>query len=227
MLTSDANPFIFVHIQKTAGTCLATDLVEQVPDARRLGFKHDGARDAISIIGREAWDRAFTFAFVRNPWDRLVSWWSMIDQSRSRRPTFGVRRPPESVPLLWKYALDNAHTFEEFVLRCTDEINEEPSGSKSFTRPQSSYLVDASGRNCVDFVGHFETFAEDYSFIREKLGLGPANLSRSRNRSKHKHYSTYYTTNTRDIIAERFAIDIERFGYEFESLSSESQGQRS
>jgi len=49
--------------------------------------------------------------------------------------------------------------------------------------------------------------------VRERLGL--AHDLPHTNRSAHEDYRGYYTTETRDIVAKRFARDIDRFGYLF------------
>ena len=36
------------------------------------------------------------------------------------------------------------------------------------------------------------------------------------NRSQHAHYSSYYDDETRDLVAQHWARDIETFGYRFE-----------
>ena len=56
---------IFVHISKTGGTSVEA----------ALGIRHDlhTARELISVYGEYAWDEAFTFSFVRHPWDRAYS----------------------------------------------------------------------------------------------------------------------------------------------------------
>ena len=57
--------FIFVHINKTAGT--------SIEHALGLPFQHKTARQFINEIGLETWRTTFTFAVVRNPWDKVVS----------------------------------------------------------------------------------------------------------------------------------------------------------
>ena len=69
------NKFLQVCIQKTASTsiskCLQGPAGGDIPN-------HLTAVQLISFLSPLVWSQYYTFAFVRNPWERLVSWHSMI-----------------------------------------------------------------------------------------------------------------------------------------------------
>src|SRR4051794_5934186 len=109
MLLSRQRKFLFVHIQKTAGSSLREALQAALPDLETFLGTHDHAAWARPHLG-EDWDGYFKAAFVRNPWDRLVSWYTMI------------REQNDYTNRLWQYVRERAGTFEEFLDRCTDVI---------------------------------------------------------------------------------------------------------
>jgi hypothetical protein len=201
MLLSRQKKFLFVHIQKTGGTSLHQALQSAIPDLETFRGTHDHAAWARPHLAAE-WGSYFKAAFVRNPWDRLVSWYSMI-AGQSEDPY-----------CLWKYVRERASSFEEFLDRCIDTI-EDIDGTKSFLFNQLDYLSDGHGRLLVDFVGRFEYLAYHTDRLFEHLGLEAPNLPHAR-RSQHRHYSTYYTERTRQLVEERYRHDIDYFGYTFE-----------
>ena len=81
-------------------------------------------------------------------------------------------------------------------------------------RYQLDWFVDANGNQLADFIGKFERLDEDWAFVAQKLGL-EEKLPHRRANPRARHYSDYYTPRTRDIVAAKFDVDIERFGYEF------------
>src|SRR5215207_236526 len=83
MLVSYSSKVIFIHIQKTGGDTVSRLLSESVPDILHLNAKHGFAVDAVKHL--DDWNNYFKFAFVRNPWDRLVSWYSMIRDAQTIR----------------------------------------------------------------------------------------------------------------------------------------------
>lgn len=196
-------PWIFVHIQKTGGNAVRTALGADIFDIR----KHLMARELREVYGETVWSSCFKFSFVRNPWDRLVSWWSMIDNARKY---VDEAKPPNS---FFGYVLERAKSFEDFLQRCDDEIVDSD-GRKSIFRNQIDYLVDDTGAIVVDFVGRFELLQEGFDEISRRLDRAPLALSRT-NSSEHAAYTEYYTPAMADLVARRYARDIAQFGYRF------------
>lgn len=206
MLISRERGLLFIHIQKTGGSTVAQILRGRIPDMRWMGGTHEHAVSARAVLGDE-FDSFHRFAFVRNPWDRLVSWYSMIRQK-------GPAQPPERLNRLWRYVLERSSTFEEFVLRCTDTIDD-VDGPKSFLHNQLDYVSDPDGRLLVDWIGRYERFGADLRTLLDRVGLPDAEIPHV-NPSRHRHYAAYYTPRTRDLVAERYERDVQAFGYAFE-----------
>lgn len=168
--------------------------------------KHRFAAELRALYGPALWQSYFKFAFVRNPWDRLVSWWEMIRRNVSEgRPMNGFQR----------YVASRARTFEEFICRCDAECRD-PDGSKWIYRNQIDYLTDVEGEVMVDFIGRFERLEADFGSIAQRLGLSAVRVPHL-NPSSHPSYARYYSSELRDFVTERYARDIAFFGYAFEA----------
>ena len=200
MFVSDSRKLVFVHIQKTGGITVDRLLNERIPDLRGIVARHGFARLGMDEL--DDWDEYFKFAFVRNPWDRLVSWYSMV----TTKPRDGNE--------LWRYVQDNSSTFEEFIHNCTDEVEIKEGVYYSFAYNQLDYVTDEHGNLLVDFIGRLENFDEDVQEVFRRIGFELETVPH-KNRSGHQHYSTFYTPETEMIVRERFERDIEYFGYEF------------
>jgi len=202
MISADRR-WIFVHIQKTGGSAVRAALGVEIDDPH----KHFLARELRVLYGDAAWQGCFKFAFVRNPWDRLVSWWSMINANRTALSN--------GMPLnrFHRFVLQRATTFEEFLLSCDEEVVEDD-GCKWIYRNQLEYLTDSTGKLLVDFVGRFETLEQDFASVAQRIPLSPTQLPHV-NRSHHGQYVEYYTPALAQKVGLRYRRDIETFGYVF------------
>ncbi|MBA3816213.1 MAG: sulfotransferase family 2 domain-containing protein [Parachlamydiaceae bacterium] len=134
----------------------------------------------------------YKFAFVRNPWSRIVSCYCNKVLTKCH-PAFEEC-----------YDKDFAY-FVDFINRI-DVVNSDPH-IKLQTR-----LIPIDE---VDFIGRFETFEEDLNHVLNVLNLSNTPIGH-KNFSKHEHYSIYYTETTKNIIAKKYKADILAFGYQFE-----------
>jgi hypothetical protein len=160
------------------------------------------------------WDEYFKFTFVRNPYSLVVSMYSymhtIIKQWRNGEGKFAnkeftfaeaVKRQVE----LYKNFIEKYPTFRDHVLHHT---------TKKRIKSQLEYICDKNGNNLLDFVGRHENLQEDYDIVCDKIGI-PKQKLLHKNKTEHKHYTEYYDDETKQIVAEKYAKDIEYFGYKF------------
>ena len=182
-------PYVFIHINKTAGTSIGKAIGLPVKH-------HQTAREIIAKIGRDKWNTAYKFTLVRNPWDKVVSHY----QYRRKRNKTEV-------------ATRNV-SFSEWVKK-TYGPDKDPffyNNPKAF-QPQVEWLKDDQGRIAIDFIGKFESINDDFDQIKNIIGI-EAELPHL-NASKRAGYQSYYDDETRQIVAQWFHEDIEVFGYNF------------
>lgn len=129
----------------------------------------------------------FKFSFVRNPWDKLVS------QFHFNRGKFGMEN----------------YSFKDYIRAFH-------AGHVVSIRSQSylPWLVDENGIIAVDFIGRFENLQNDFDHLCDQIGIENKKLPH-KNSTKHEHYTKYYDKESRRLVAEKYAKDIEYFGYEF------------
>lgn len=185
---------IFVHIPKNAGTSLTNALFgHSTPGHLPLSwFQH---------IEPEKFAAYYKFAFVRNPWDRLVSAY-----------TYTIRKQSKGAETAeWIAFLKSFASFEDFVLRWVNEENVER--QKTFI-PQHRFVYDKHGMLSLDFIGRYENLRADYQQVCDTLG-GGSPLPHV-NKSERIDYRDYYTPATHDIVARVYAKDIALFNYTFD-----------
>ncbi len=187
---------IFVHITKAAGTSIALSLFGALP-------YHYTAWQYRVIFGHKAFNRYFKFTFVRNPWDRLYSAYSYLNNGGWDEYD---RRWAEK-------NLADVATFDEFVL---DWLTPERLYSHIHLWPQNWFVLDAKDRLLVDYLGYFETIGEDFSLIASRVN--PTASLKHTNASPRNDYRSVYSGDAIERVASLYGKDIALFGYQFDGL---------
>lgn len=183
---------IRVHIVKTAGTSLQKSLRFNVPN-KKIGIrKHYFVREIIKIEGEQVWQDAFTFSFVRNPWDRVYS-------------MYRYRLRKGKVP---SHIID----FKSWVMQTLEELKFNP---YHHLQSHCQWLMDYKGEINLDFIGRFENLSEDISRLSTLIEK-PIKMVHVNQNLPIIHYSEVYDQELIDVIAKVYKDDIDFFGYDYE-----------
>jgi hypothetical protein len=193
---------IFVHIPKSAGTSIRESL-----------FGGGGAHRTIAgfqaVLSPKLFAECFKFTFVRNPWDRLVS------------AFFYLKNQHMMSNQCW--AKENLSQFQDFNTFVTQWLNRENLWSFVFFRPQYHFICFEGKQPAVDFIGFYENLAPDFAVIRDRIKSSAQLGEKNRNSQRERDYREYYTDETRNLVADLYAEDIEMFGYNFDNSSLPAQ----
>ncbi|HEG3974147.1 sulfotransferase family 2 domain-containing protein [Campylobacter coli] len=189
---------IFIHVPKVAGSSIERVIYQT--DKWLVG--HVKASD-YTKFDKDKFDSYFSFGFVRNPYDRVVSAYHYLKNDS-----------PDPCDIKWDRLHINNLTFEEFILSLQDEEFKEEILSKNHFSFQYKYLCDKNMNILVNFIGKFEKLDNDFkkilNILRRKDSLVHIN------KSKHLNYRDYYNSQTYKIIREIYRDDFEIFDYDLE-----------
>jgi len=211
MIVSHRHSFIFAAVPKTGTHAvrqalrghLSDEDVEQVglfvnkrfpwEDLAAIRHGHLSLQQVRPYVGEDAFASYVKFAFVRNPFDRFVSYCAFI----TRGDGAFQQRPRE--------------VMQHFLFTSPPEQH-------ILFQTQASLLVGEDGRTLLtDMVGRVEDMQGSYDTICARIGISSRPLDRV-NGSTRDDYRRYYDQALIDAVAARYAQDIELFGYSFEGL---------
>lgn len=216
MIISPGRRFIFVHIPKTGGTALSLALenramkddiligdtpkaqrrrrrVKQMSGSGRL-WKHSRISDIQGLVSDHDIAEYFVFTLVRNPWDRMVSYYHWLRDQKFDHSAVSVARE---------------HRFSDFLAH--------PHTLRSIgTEEFRHYMQAQNGTEHCDLYIRIEHLASDVKPLESHLGFSLGAIERVNQSKRDIKYQTYYTPSDRDLVGRLFDPDIRRFGYSYE-----------
>lgn len=201
MWVDDDRKCLFIAVPKTGSTSVIQTMnMGEFGKGARIPPKPPVYHASIAEIkNKETEIPEFSFAFVRNPWYRLLS---LFFESANLKDGNHHAFSPK---------IKEFETFNDFVIGLRDAgLHEE----RHFL--PCSHFVTIDGEIAVDFIGRFETLQEDFNKCLDTIGLERKPLVHWRGtRYPSDDMSSYYNQEAKDIVAEIYEEDIRRFGYEF------------
>ncbi len=209
MIVSHQHRFVFAAVPKTGTHSVRQALREHMGDEdieqvglfvnKRFPYEqlaairhgHLSLAQVRPFLGEDAFDAYFKFAFVRNPYDRFVSYCAFMSRDSGHFAT----QPQE----VMRYFLFHAPPEQHILFQ-----------------PQSSLLVDDDGQALLtDMVGRVEDMQASYDAICARIGIPSRPLDQV-NGSKRGDYRQYYTPELAEAVAARYRKDLDLFGYAFD-----------
>ncbi len=151
---------------------------------RALNTKKKDNHKAIKLIECE-----YSFAFIRHPLDRLVSWY------------FGHRT---TNPSLTQYQV----SFREWLLQGTHHWTPDVCKGFGIENPLNQWeFIEIDGAVKVDFLGRFENIELDFIEVCNVIGVQkklPHIL-----KSNHAHWTSYYDKDLRQLMINKYKKDFD------------------
>ena len=207
MIISKEHRFIFVAIPKTGTHSIRRALREHlgpndleqvqlfenkrfpIPELARLEHGHISLAQVRPFLSEEDFRSFFKFAFVRNPFDRFVSYCAFMTRENG-----AFERNPRAV---MRYFLFQAPPLQHILFQ-----------------PQHIFVSAPTGDLFSDKIGRVEDMQQSYDEICARLGIPSEQLEKA-NSSKRGAYRNYYDQQLIDGVRTMYGRDLQLFGYDF------------
>jgi hypothetical protein len=207
---------IFIHIPKTGGTYIAEILSKhygfqnyylQRPDhdlfclgkddsvkfhenkihGTLMYYKTSSYINERMNMNEQKWNEYFIFAFIRNPYDKIISGWNYCNKYNQ-----SFHKYIENVKKMNSF--DYWHIF----------------------MPQSRHIINQKGKINIHHIGHFEELEKELRIVLQKIGFQEREMKHipyKKNSKEHLHYSLYYTQDILDQVNILLQEDFKNLDY--------------
>lgn len=156
-------------------------------------WKHATLADIDGVLPPDVLADCLVFTLVRNPWDRMVSYYHWLRTQRFDHPATHLAR----------------------TLGFSDFLNHPATGRTFRAAPYEAYTRAADGTQRADLFLRLEHLDTDLPRLEAHLGFALHPLPHVNRSERRRDYRGYYSDEDAAVLARMCAADIARFGYRF------------
>jgi len=178
--------FCFIHIPKCGGSSICDTLECRHPDGDK---QHQTLEDILTQVSVDVFNKSFSFTVIRNPWDRVVSWYHFFNTQITNKTDHSFNDwVLNDCPFLWNSGNSKLQWMEQHRFYIDQyEVTERVKIKKIY--------------KLHELEQHWPEICDNT--IRRQIELVKTNIS------THDDYRNYYNKETKEIIRIRCEIDID------------------
>jgi hypothetical protein len=197
----DNSKSIFVHIPKCGGTSLVSCFSPEInrliakPDQFSLKYMYGrnlqhATSSKLKLLAPIRFHRYYSFSFVRNPWDRMISEYN------------------------WRKKWDGNVKNTSFI-QMLEKIPNYRNNREPHFYQASEFIMDKADNLIIDYLGYFENIEKDFNNICKylKLDFSLPKKNVTATKSAEELFSEFYTKDSVALVNKYFSRDITNFGY--------------
>ena len=221
------NKFLFVHVPKCAGSFIQNaygldklnprdQVIYDNVTSNGVTAQHRNINTLIdrNIITTDEWNKFYSFAIVRNPYDRVVSLFHYLKRVEDSNQTKLTN-------------LTDGKSFKDYIMHVHDNQHLIPDvgldnvitqhGLRNQWKPMCDWMPEyiSAVYKLEHGMCNITADIERVCGVRSKL-----KCDKPSNTSIHDHYSRYYDRETQQAVLSIYKSDFDRFGYS-ESIEGE------
>ena len=189
MLICHKHEFIFIHVHRTGGTSIMNLLKRELGTDVTEISEHGNVNSSERILIEENPDYKI-IGMVRNPWDRILSWYALINKWND----FTIE--------------ESRGEFQKFIELKLAAKPDDP----YFHYNQLDYFPSINNKRISLY--RFEDFEEETKKMFELLDLDLGIIPHT-NRTETKNYQDYYSSESKELVSNMCKRDISYFNFLF------------
>ncbi len=168
-------------------------------------YPHDAASVVYKRHGSRIWNKYFKFAFVRNPYSRLCSYYFYHRSNRYRPgPKHSQGKEIAKINTFKKWAIQGINANIQYK-QGTSAV-----GQGWWSQIPQHYYLDRE----LDFIGRYENLQNDFDYACEKIGIEPYELPHYNKSEPPYKWKELYDDELMELVYDFYCDDFRIFGYE-------------